>query len=125
VTTYPVLRLHDVLLVSLHDDLGDEDALRLQGDIAERVAEVTPRGVLLDLSAVDIVDSFLARVVHDMAAVTATMDAVTVVVGIRPAVAITMAELGLDLGGLRTALTVDAGLRVLQARDEVRDREQT
>ncbi|GDY28668.1 STAS domain-containing protein [Gandjariella thermophila] len=122
-TTQPVIRLDDVLLVSLHSDMGDEDAIRLQDDIADRVASVAPRGVLLDLSAVEIIDSFLARVVHDMAAVTATMDAVTVVVGIRPAVAITMAELGLDLGGLCTALTVDAGLRELRARDEVRDRE--
>lgn len=124
-TTHPVLRLDDVLFVSLHSDLGDEDALRLQEDIASQVADAAPRGVLLDLSAVDIVDSFLARVVHDMAAVTATMDAVTVVVGIRPAVAITMAELGLDLGGLRTALSVDAGLRAVRAHDEARDRERT
>jgi rsbT antagonist protein RsbS len=123
VTNIPVLKVGDALLVRLDGGLGDADASALQQDVAAQVVDTGAQGVLLDLSSVDVVDSFLARVLHDTAAVIGALDATTVVVGIRPAVAITMAELGLDLGGLPTALSVDAGMRELNARNEVRDRE--
>jgi len=113
VTTIPVLKVDDALLVSLHSGVGDTDAFALQQDVAQRVVDTGAQGVLLDVSGVDVVDSFLARVLHDTAAVIGALDAV----------AITMAELGLDLGGLPTALSVDAGMRELNARNEVRDRE--
>jgi rsbT antagonist protein RsbS len=123
VTNIPVLKVGDALLVRLDGGLGDADASALQQDVAAQVVDTGAQGVLLDLSSVDVVDSFLARVLHDTAAVIGALDATAVVVGIRPAVAITMAELGLDLGGLPTALSVDAGMRELNARNEVRDRE--
>ncbi|HET9382001.1 MAG TPA: STAS domain-containing protein [Streptomyces sp.] len=109
----PVLRLGDVLLVTLQGELHDSMAQQLQQDIAESIASSRVTGVLLDLSGVDIVDSFLGRVLAEIAAQAELLAARTVVTGMRPAVAITLVELGLTLPGLRTALTTEAGLEML------------
>ncbi len=109
----PVLRLGDVLLVSIQVDLADELALRLQDDLAEQIVATGARGVLIDISGLDVVDSFTGRVLSTIAAVSRVLDAETVVVGMRPAVAITLVELGLTLRGVRTALNVELGLALL------------
>jgi rsbT antagonist protein RsbS len=110
----PVLRLGDVLLVTLQGDLHDSSAQDLQQDIAEAIARSRVTGVLLDLSGVEIVDSFLGRVLAEIAAQAELLAATTVVAGMRPAVAITLVELGLTLPGLRTALSTEAGLELLK-----------
>lgn len=109
----PVLRLGDVLLVSLQGELHDGMAQQLQQDIAQTIASSRVTGVLLDLSGVDMVDSFLGRVLAEIAAQAELLAARTVVSGMRPAVAITLVELGLTLPGLRTALTTELGLELL------------
>lgn len=109
----PILKIGDLLLVSIQVDLDDETALALQDDLAERVVETGARGVLIDISALEIVDSFIGRMLSTIASVAGVLDAEAVVVGMRPAVAITLVELGLSLGGVRTALDVERGLRML------------
>ncbi len=109
----PVLRLGDVLLVSIQVDLADELAPWLQEDLADEIVATGARGVLIDISALEVVDSFTGRTLSTIAAVSRVLDAETVVVGMRPAVAITLVELGLTLHGVRTALTVELGLAVL------------
>ncbi|MEU5364087.1 STAS domain-containing protein [Streptomyces sp. NPDC005925] len=111
----PVLRLGDVLLVTIQGDLYDGTAQQLQQDIAEAVASSRVSGVLLELSGVEIIDSFLARVLAEIAAQAGLLAAQTVVAGMRPAVAITLVELGLTLPGLRTALDIEAGLELLRS----------
>ncbi len=109
----PILKLGDVLLVSIQVDLDDHTALRLQEDLAERVAETSAHGVIIDITALEIVDSFIGRMLSTIAAVSRVLDARTVVVGMRPAVAITLVELGLSLPGVRTALDLEGGLELL------------
>ncbi len=109
----PILKLGDVLLVSIQVDLDDHTAMRLQEDLAERVAETTAHGVIIDITALEIVDSFIGRMLSTIAAVSRVLDARTVVVGMRPAVAITLVELGLSLPGVRTALDLEGGLELL------------
>jgi rsbT antagonist protein RsbS len=109
----PILKLGDVLLVSIQIDLDDLTAVRLQEDLAERIAASGAHGVIIDISALDIVDSFVGRMLSTTAAVSRVLDAETVVVGMRPAVAITLVELGLSLPGVRTALNVERGLELL------------
>ncbi|WTW93309.1 STAS domain-containing protein [Streptomycetaceae bacterium NBC_01309] len=117
----PILRIGDSLLVSIQTDLDDGAVLALQEDLAARVVESGARGVLIDISAVEIVDSFVGRMLATIAAIARMLDAETVVVGMRPAVAITLVELGLTLGGVRTALTLEKGLRLLgDARGDAR-----
>ncbi len=109
----PILRIGEILLVSIQVDLQDDIALSLQEDLAERIVETGANGVLIDISALEIVDSFIGRMISTIASVSAVLDATTVVVGMRPAVAITLVELGLSLDGVSTALDVDRGLTLL------------
>jgi rsbT antagonist protein RsbS len=114
VTGYvPVLRLGDVLLVTLQGDLHDSTAQQLQQDLSETISRTGVRGVLIDISGVEIVDSFLGRVLAEIAAQSKLLAARTVVAGMRPAVAITLVELGLTLPGLSTALSTEAGMELL------------
>jgi rsbT antagonist protein RsbS len=113
VARVPILKLGDLLLVSIHIDLEDQTAIALQDDLAERIVATSARGVLIDISALEIVDSFIGRMLSTIASVARVLDADTVVVGMRPAVAITLVELGLSLGGVRTALDVERGIRML------------
>ncbi|MFF7331716.1 STAS domain-containing protein [Streptomyces sp. NPDC090306] len=110
----PVLRIGQILLVSIQVDLDDHSVLTLQDDLAARIVDTGAHGVIIDITALDIVDSFVGRMLSTIASISRLLDAETVVVGMRPAVAITLVELGLSLGGVRTALTLEKGLRVLQ-----------
>ena len=109
----PILKLGELLLVSIQIDLDDDSALALQDDLSQRIVDTNAKGVLIDISAVDIVDSFIGRMLSTIASISKVLDAQTVVVGMRPAVAITLVELGLSLGGVRTALDVEKGMRML------------
>jgi rsbT antagonist protein RsbS len=109
----PILRIGDILLVSIQVDLQDHIAVALQEDLAERIVSSGSHGVLIDISALEIVDSFIGRMISTIASVSRVLDAQTVVVGMRPAVAITLVELGLSLEGVRTALNVERGMRLL------------
>jgi rsbT antagonist protein RsbS len=109
----PIVKLGGVLLVTIQDELLDYSVDELQQQITEQVVEQQAHGVLIDISVLDVVDSFLARTLHDIAAATALLAARTVVVGMRPAVAITLVELGLVLPGLQTALSVEEALEIL------------
>ena len=111
----PILRLGQHLLVSIQVDLHDRLALTLQNDLTERLAENGARGVLLDISSLEIVDSFIGRMIGNIAAMARVLDAHTVVVGMRPAVAITLVELGISMQGVRTAIDVDDGMQLLEA----------
>jgi rsbT antagonist protein RsbS len=113
----PILRIGDILLVSIQVDLQDRIAMQLQEDLAERIVETSAHGVLIDISALEIVDSFVGRMINTVASVSRVLDAETVVVGMRPAVAITLVELGLSLPGVRTALDLDRGLAMLTAEE--------
>lgn len=110
----PILRIGNLLLVSIQVDLQDHTALMLQDDLSNRIVETGAKGVLIDISALEIVDSFIGRMISTTAAVSRVLDAETVVVGMQPAVAITLVELGLTLHGVRTALDVDRGMSMLQ-----------
>lgn len=109
----PVLRLGDVLLVTLQGDLYDSSAQQLQQDLSETIARSGVTGVVIDISGVEIIDSFLGRVLAEIAAQTELLAARTVLAGMRPAVAITLVELGLTLPGMRTALTTEAAMELL------------
>ncbi|NML16874.1 STAS domain-containing protein [Azohydromonas caseinilytica] len=109
----PILKLGDVLLVTIQVDMHDELASALEEDLTQRIVAVGARGVLIDISALEIVDSFMGRMLDNIAAVSRILDADTVVVGMRPAVAITLVELGLSLHGVKTALDVDKGLALI------------
>ena len=112
----PVLRLGGILLVTLQGDLYDSTAERLRQDIGRTVSDDAVTGVVIDLSGVEIVDSFMGRVLSDIAAMTQLLAAQTVVAGMRPAVAITLVELGLTLPGLRTALSTEEAMNLLGAQ---------
>ncbi|MDC7121087.1 STAS domain-containing protein [Cellulomonas fimi] len=114
----PILKIGSTLLVSIQVDLQDQSALQLQEDLAERITQTGARGVLIDISGLEIVDSFIGRMLSSIAGISRVLDATTVVVGMRPAVAITMVELGLSFDGVRTALDVEKGLRLLQPDGE-------
>ena len=110
----PILKIGDCLLVSIQVDMHDRMALQLQDDLTNKVVSSRARGVMIDISALEIVDSFIGRMLNNIAAMTRILDAVTVVVGMRPAVAITLVELGLELSGVKTALNVDKGLDLIR-----------
>ncbi|WLQ40519.1 STAS domain-containing protein [Streptomyces laculatispora] len=110
----PVLQIGQVLLVSIQTDLDDRAVMTLQDDLAAAVVDSGAHGVVIDITAVEIVDSFVGRMLATVASISRMLDAQTVVVGMRPAVAITLVELGLSLGGVRTALTLDKGLGILE-----------
>jgi rsbT antagonist protein RsbS len=110
----PILKLGDALLVTIQVDMHDRLATALEEDLTNRIAATGARGVLIDISALEIVDSFIGRMLDNIAAVSRVLDANTVVVGMRPAVAITLVELGLELNGVRTALNVERGMAMLQ-----------
>lgn len=111
----PILKMGDYLLVTIQVDMHDRLAMTLQDDLTERIAKARSRGVLIDISSLEIVDSFIGRMIGNIAAMSRVLDAETVVVGMRPAVAITLVELGLSLPGVRTALNVEKGMSMLQA----------
>ncbi len=110
----PILRMGDFLLVTIQVDMHDRLALTLQDDLTTRIAETGARGVLIDISSLEIVDSFIGRMISNISGMANVLDAKTVVVGMQPAVAITLVELGLSLPGVRTALNVEKGMNVLR-----------
>ena len=111
----PILKMGAFLLVSIQVDMHDQLALTLQDDLTDRIVKTRARGVLIDISALEIVDSFIGRMLANIAAMSRVLDADTVVVGMRPAVAITLVELGMSLAGVRTALNVERAMELLQA----------
>ena len=110
----PILRMGKYLLVTIQVDMHDRLAMQLQEDLTARIANDQARGVLIDISALDIVDSFIGRMLANIAGISRVLDAATVVVGMQPAVAITLVELGLSLPGVKTALNVEKGVQLLQ-----------
>jgi rsbT antagonist protein RsbS len=109
----PILRMGRFLLVTIQVDMHDRLALQLQDDLTARIAETGATGVLIDISSLEIVDSFIGRMLANIAAMARVLDADTVVVGMQPAVAITLVELGMSLSGVRTALNVETGMELL------------
>ena len=109
----PILQMGEFLLVTIQVDMHDRLAMTLQDDLTERINKTTARGVLIDISALQIVDSFIGRMIANIAGMARVLDAQTVVVGMQPAVAITLVELGLALPGVRTALNVERGMALL------------
>jgi Anti-anti-sigma regulatory factor (antagonist of anti-sigma factor) len=112
----PILRMGEFLLVTIQVDMHDQLALTLQDDLSNMISKTTARGVLIDISALDIVDSFIGRMIGTISGLSKIMDADTVLVGMQPAVAITLVELGLTLPGVLTALDVERGMRLLRER---------
>jgi len=110
----PILRMGEYLLVTIQVDMHDRLAMTLQDDLTNRISETGAKGVLIDISSLEIVDSFIGRMLGNIASMSRVLDADTVVVGMRPAVAITLVELGMSLTGVRTALNVDAGMDLLR-----------
>jgi rsbT antagonist protein RsbS len=111
----PILRMGQFLLVTIQVDMHDRLVMALQNDLTNRISETGARGVLIDISALDMVDSFIGRMIGNIASMSRVLDAETVVVGMRPAVAITLVELGLSLPGIKTALDVEKGMKLLRA----------
>jgi len=116
----PILKMGRCLLVTIQIDLLDQTALALQDDLSERIAATSAHGVLIDISALEIVDSFVGRMLVSISGIAAVMGATLVVVGMQPAVAITLVELGLSLHGVRTALDVERGMAILQVDERSR-----
>lgn len=109
----PILQMGEFLLVTIQVDMHDRLAMALQDDLTNRINRTSARGVLIDISALEIVDSFIGRILGNIAKMSRVLDAETVVVGMQPAVAITLVELGLSLTGIRTALNVEKGMALL------------
>ena len=110
----PVLKMGEYLLVTIQVDMHDRLAMTLQDDLTSRIEQTGAKGVLIDISALEMVDSFIGRMFGDIAAMSRVLDAETVVVGMRPAVAITLVELGISLPGVKTALNVEKGIELLR-----------
>jgi len=109
----PIIQIGENLIISIQSDIDDKTALDLQTVLTERIRDTGATGVLIEVSALDMVDSFLARTLSDIASMSATMNAITVIVGIQPAIAITLVELGLELRGAHTALNMENGIALL------------
>ncbi|MDZ5602645.1 STAS domain-containing protein [Pseudomonas sp. RP23018S] len=112
----PILQMGEFLLVTIQVDMHDQLALTLQEDLTDRISRTSARGVLIDISALDMVDSFIGRMIASISGLSRIMDAETMLVGMQPAVAITLVELGLTLPGVSTALNVERGMQVLRQR---------
>jgi len=112
----PILQMGDILLVTIQVDMHDQLALTLQDDLSERISRTSARGVLIDITALDMVDSFIGRMIGDISGLSKIMDAKTVLVGMQPAVAITLVELGMTLPDVSTALNVERGMKLLRER---------
>lgn len=110
----PILRMGEFLLITVQVDMHDRLALQLQDDLTTKIVQCGSRGVLIDISSLEVVDSFIGRMLGNIASMSRILDAQTVVVGMRPAVAITLVELGMSLPGIRTALTVERGMQILR-----------
>jgi rsbT antagonist protein RsbS len=110
----PIIRMGEFLLVSIQVDMHDRLAMTLQDDLTASIVKNRARGVLIDISSLEIVDSFIGRMLANIAGMSRILDAETVVVGMRPAVAITLVELGMSLSGVRTALTVERAMGILR-----------
>ncbi len=119
----PILRMGNFLLVTIQVDLYDRLAQNLESDLVQMVRNTEAKGVLIDISALSIVDSFMGRIIGNIGSVSKIMDAETVVVGMQPAVAITLIELGLELKGVHTALNVDRGMQLLRDKILIGDSE--
>jgi rsbT antagonist protein RsbS len=119
----PIIKLGDFLLVSIQVDMHDRLALALQDDLTDRITRTGARGVLIDIASLDLVDSFIGRVLGNIAAMSHVLDARTVVVGMQPAVAITLVELGMSLPGVLTALDVEKGIALLRSSLKLESRE--
>jgi rsbT antagonist protein RsbS len=120
----PILKMGHFLLVTIQIDLYDRLALNLEADLVQMISKTGAKGVLIDISAVSIIDSFMGRIINNIASMGKIMDAITVVVGMQPAVAITLVELGLPLQGVHTALNVERGMELLKGKiiiDEYQD----
>jgi rsbT antagonist protein RsbS len=111
----PILKVGDCLLVTIQVDMHDELAMSLQEDLTSQIAKYASRGVLIDISSLEIVDSFIGRMLANIAAMSRVLDAQTVLTGMQPAVAITLVELGMALPGIKTALNVERGMELLKA----------
>lgn len=114
----PILQMGRCLLVTIQVDLQDQTAMALQEDLANKIEATSAHGVLIDISALEIVDSFIGRMLAGISGVARVLDAKTVVVGMQPAVAITLVELGLSLEGVSTALNVERGMALLRRAEE-------
>ena len=110
----PILQMGDILLVTIQIELQDDVAQSLQDDLSARIVTTNAKGVVIDISALEVVDSFIGRIITNTASISSILDARTVLVGMQPAVAITLVELGLSLEGVRTALNVEKGLKILR-----------
>ena len=111
----PILRMGRTLLVTIQLDMHDEHALQLQEDLSSRIVDTGAKGVLIDISALDVVDSFIARAIANISSVAGLLDAQCVLVGLQPSVAITLVEMGARMTGVQTALNVERGMEMLQA----------
>ena len=114
----PILQMGNLLLVTIQVDMQDQTALALQDDLAAKISSTGAKGVLIDISALEIVDSFVGRMLAGISGIARILDATTVVVGMQPAVAITLVELGLSLEGVKTALNVERGMALLRQANQ-------
>ena len=119
----PILQMGEFLLVTIQVDMHDQLAMTLQDDLTNRIERASARGVLIDISALEMVDSFIGRMIANISGMARVLDADTVVCGMQPAVAITLVELGLSLAGVRTALTVEKGMEFLRTMHAAREQQ--